>query len=61
MSLLGPEDSEFFARELATFLPDRVFDAHTHLWDHRLIPWSISGEGPQDAGYSEYMQLMQDL
>ena len=31
MSLLGPEDSEFFARELATFLPDRVFDAHTHL------------------------------
>jgi len=60
-SLLRPEDVEFFERELASFVPDRVFDAHTHLWDHRLIPWSISGEGPQDAGYSEYMQLMQDL
>jgi glutamate-1-semialdehyde 2,1-aminomutase len=60
MSLLGPEDSEFFARELATFLPDRVFDAHTHLWQQRFVPWSISG-APPDIGYSEYLQLMQDL
>ena len=60
MSLLRPEDSELFARELATFLPDRVFDAHTHLWQQRFVPWSISG-APPDIGYSEYMQLMQDL
>ena len=60
-SLLQPEDSEFFARELAAFVPDRVFDAHSHLWQHRLIPWSIPGREQLDAGYSEYIQLMQDL
>ena len=60
-SLLQPEDVEFFARELAAFVPDRVFDAHSHLWQHRLIPWSLPGREQLDAGYSEYIQLMQDL
>ena len=26
-----PADEEFFERELATFLPDKIFDAHCHL------------------------------
>ena len=29
---LQDHDRLFFARELDAFLPDRVFDAHTHLW-----------------------------
>ncbi len=39
------EDLEFFARELESFLPGRVFDAHCHLYrasDLRgplLLPW----------------------
>ena len=34
------EDHEFFARELASFVPDRVFDAHCHVWhrDHMTLP-----------------------
>ena len=60
MSLLQPEDREFFERELATFLPDRVFDAHTHLWRQEFIPWSVEG-APPDIGYDEYIQSMQDL
>ena len=30
-------DREFFARELDSFLPDRIYDAHAHLWDQRGI------------------------
>jgi hypothetical protein len=30
--LAQPHDREFYERELASFLPDRIFDAHTHLW-----------------------------
>ena len=26
------EDREFFERELASFVPDSVFDAHCHVW-----------------------------
>ena len=58
--LRQPEDDEFFERELATFLPDKVFDAHTHAWKQEFIPWSITG-APADIGYAEYTQLMQDL
>jgi hypothetical protein len=30
-------DREFFERELASFVPHRVFDAHCHLWSERGI------------------------
>jgi len=59
-SRLKPEDTEFFAREIDAFLPDRVFDAHTHLWKREFIPWQVEG-APADIGYVEYQQLMQDL
>lgn len=29
---LCQEDLDFFDRELAHFVPDRVFDCHAHLW-----------------------------
>ena len=31
MFQLQESDQEFFKRELATFVPERVFDAHAHL------------------------------
>ena len=57
---LQDHDSLFFARELDAFLPDRVFDAHTHLWQGKNTPWRISG-APADVGYSEYCDLISDL
>ena len=58
-SLTAP-DHEFFERELSTFLPDRIFDAHTHLWRKDCVPWSIHGESG-DFGYAQYMSSMTDL
>ncbi len=37
---LLPQDLEFYERELASFLPDRVFDAHTHLWRRQDTGWT---------------------
>ncbi len=56
-----PADEEFFERELATFLPDKIFDAHCHLWRGQYMPaWSLDGT-PGDAGYAEYMNAISDL
>ena len=52
------QDMEFYERELASFIPDRVFDAHTHLWEHHHARYYGV---PDDVGYSEYRQLMEDL
>ncbi|MFT5377196.1 MAG: hypothetical protein ACI906_004034, partial [Candidatus Latescibacterota bacterium] len=59
-SRLKRADSEFFAREIETFLPARIFDAHTHLWKREFAEWQIEGT-PADIGYKEYLALMQDL
>lgn len=53
-------DRDFFERELASFLPDRIFDAHTHLWREQFVGWSVPG-GPPDVGLTEYVALMDDL
>jgi len=53
-------DREFFERELASFLPDRIFDAHTHLWRHDCVPWSV-GNAAEDLGYSQYMSSIDEL
>ncbi len=47
-------DREFFERELASFLPDRIFDAHTHLWRKDCVPWAVDNEA-EDCGYAQYM------
>lgn len=51
-------DREFFDRELKSFLPDRIFDAHTHLWhaDHAQPENAVAV-----GGMAEYRQAMQDL
>ena len=53
-------DREFFERELASFLPDRIFDAHTHLWRKDCVPWSVNGDS-EDLGYEQYMSSIEDL
>ncbi len=63
--VLQPEDTEFFARELDAFVPDRVFDAHTHLWTAEYetqlrgisVPETITGA----VGYDEYRRLINGL
>ena len=39
------EDAEFFSRELQSFVPDRVYDAHAHLW--RASDWE--GRAPAEV------------
>lgn len=53
-------DREFFERELASFIPDRIYDAHCHLWsaDHYRAP---TGNLPADVGYREYLELIDAL
>jgi len=53
------EDREFYQRELASFIPDKVFDAHTHVWhpDHNVF----AGSFPPLVDYENYVRLMGDL
>ncbi|MAE67579.1 MAG: hypothetical protein CMJ18_25255 [Phycisphaeraceae bacterium] len=61
LSFLQPHDAEFFEREIASFLPDRVYDAHCHVWERDVAQWSGPiGEIPV-VGYEQYVQLMQDI
>ena len=41
ISSIRQEDIDFFERELDSFIPDRFFDAHCHLWKK-----DDSGRGP---------------
>jgi glutamate-1-semialdehyde 2,1-aminomutase len=57
---LKSHDREFYERELRSFIPARVFDAHTHLWKEKLAEWEIESDF-KTVGYDQYMSLMQDL
>ena len=59
-SSLQDHDRAFLRAETDAFLPDRVFDAHTHLWQGKNTPWRIPG-APADVGYPEYCDLIGDL
>ena len=53
-------DREFFERELASFVPERIYDAHCHLWheeQHRVGVPAI----PSSVGYDEYRRLIDGL
>ncbi|MCC7085745.1 MAG: amidohydrolase family protein [Pirellulales bacterium] len=53
-------DREFFERELATFLPDKIFDAHCHVWIDNEVTFKVPGfQG--SVGSTEYFRLMNDL
>ena len=53
-------DHEFYRREVESFLPDRIYDAHTHLWSSATAGWTVPG-APDDVGLEEYNLLMQDV
>ena len=48
---LQEEDIEFFEREIESFLPDRIFDAHAHLG-------TVPGYFPSLVGHAEYFERM---
>lgn len=52
-------DREFFHRELDSFLPTKIFDAHTHLWRDDCVNWSAGGLGT--VGYEEYQRLIAEI
>ena len=59
-SRLNTTDKEFFAREIESFLPDRIFDAHTHLWRSDLAPWRVK-HAPDSITYAVFKDLISDL
>ncbi|MCS6817731.1 MAG: amidohydrolase [Blastocatellia bacterium] len=58
------EDRELFARELETFIPPRLFDAHAHLYEVRHFSGHIPplcAEGPERVGMEIYQALMTEM
>ncbi len=53
-------DREFFQRELDSFVPEKVFDAHCHVSLPGTTTFSIPNI-PASIGLCEYIQLAQDL
>lgn len=53
------EDHEFFERELASFLPDRIFDAHTHVYHHDHS--KFRNLHPDGVGFEQYRALMDEF
>ena len=60
LSCLREVDRQLFERELASFVPDRVFDAHSHLIAEADNAWK-QPELPGKVGFREYMDLVEDL
>ena len=57
---LATEDREFYERELASFVPDHVFDAHCHLYHPDQGKWSGLGFA-KSIGYREHQRLAKQL
>ncbi len=57
-------DRELFARELDSFVPHRVFDAHGHMWKKSFFkngpPYPVVADGP-DIGWAEYEKHIGEL
>lgn len=58
--LCRDEDREFYERELESFLPPRIFDAHCHLWREEDVAFRVP-EYAGDVGAAEYLRFMSDL
>lgn len=58
-------DRELFARELASFVPPRIFDAHAHLYDTAhfaadKVP-ALCQAGPKQTGIRAYLDAIGEL
>ena len=51
------QDVEFYTRELSTFIPDRIFDAHAHLNHPSFLKNKVPGL-PDAIDYDEYLSYM---
>lgn len=56
---LADVDREFFARELDSFLPDRIYDAHAHIWKQDWAPFALGDA--LDVGLAEYESAIADI
>ena len=57
-------DREIFERELDSFLPDRIYDAHCHLWERSQFPGgkpALIDQGPESVGFAVYKTSMEEL
>ena len=55
-------DHEFFERKLASFVPDRVFDAHAHVWaDRNMKPGRVIAGLPADCDVDTFLRLLDEL
>ena len=55
--LVRDEDHEFFERELESFQPDRVFDAHVHLWHPQFFRRPFP-QTPEVFGYDQLEEML---
>ncbi len=53
-------DLEFFQREVDSFLPEYVFDAHCHIWLEQEVAFRVPGVSG-DIGTKEYLSLISEL
>ena len=61
-SYIRDADTEFFERELSSFVPDRVFDAHAHIWDSDHGEQVVWNDGfPSDMSLDLYRQFVDVL
>ena len=57
-------DQELFERELQSFVPDRVFDAHCHLYERRHFQADVPdlvAAGPESAGVATFRRYMDQI
>ena len=50
-------DRDFFERELASFVPDKVFDCHAHLWRGDAYAAPLPPGFPADMNSDDYLRL----
>jgi glutamate-1-semialdehyde 2,1-aminomutase len=62
---LEDADREFFVRELDSFVPKKIFDAHAHWYAAAHFPNDsrplLVGTGPPVAGYETFRRQMEEL
>lgn len=58
---LRDSDQAFFERELSSFVPDKIFDSHAHLYDvaHWKSPRPFIEKGPTVVTIEEFQRQMQ--
>ena len=57
-------DREFFAREIDSFLPARIFDAHCHLYhcrDFKAATPALAAAGPEQVDWECFRRHMQAI